>query len=93
MVQSKWNNRCYEKWQTSTIYWRSICIKRAYKLQIKSEFFTKKHFVGLPVGRGDYWILKLDENYQVALIGTPNKKYLVVNNDLNSLIQPRLKNI
>ncbi|WP_174492503.1 lipocalin family protein [Acinetobacter sp. Marseille-Q1623] len=32
----------------------------------------------LPIARGDYWILKLDENYQTALVGTPNKKYLWV---------------
>lgn len=32
----------------------------------------------LPVVWGDYWILKLDRDYQVALIGTPNRKYLWV---------------
>ncbi|MFW1857286.1 lipocalin family protein [Acinetobacter defluvii] len=32
----------------------------------------------LPIARGDYWILKLDENYQTALVGSPNKKYLWV---------------
>lgn len=32
----------------------------------------------LPVGRGDYWVLKLDPNYQMALIGEPSKKYLWV---------------
>lgn len=25
---------------------------------------------------GDYWILKLDKNYQVVLVGEPSKKYL-----------------
>ena len=30
----------------------------------------------LPVGQGDYWILKLDDNYQTVLVGTPNHKYL-----------------
>ena len=38
--------------------------------------FLPKALRWLPVGRGDYWILKLDEDYQVALVGTPNKKYL-----------------
>ena len=38
--------------------------------------FLPKALRWLPVGRGDYWILKLDERYQVALVGTPNKKYL-----------------
>ena len=38
--------------------------------------FLPKLLNWLPVGRGDYWILKVDENYQVALVGTPNHKYL-----------------
>ncbi|WP_111858538.1 lipocalin family protein [Acinetobacter sp. CFCC 10889] len=40
--------------------------------------FLPKLVRWLPVGRGDYWILKLDENYQTALVGSPNKKYLWV---------------
>ncbi len=32
----------------------------------------------LPVGRGDYWILKLDENYQTVLVGEPRRKYMWV---------------
>lgn len=32
----------------------------------------------LPVGRGDYWILKLDENYQTVLVGEPKRKYMWV---------------
>ncbi|MDM0068673.1 lipocalin family protein [Variovorax sp. J31P207] len=32
----------------------------------------------LPLVWGDYWILKLDRDYQVALVGTPNRKYLWV---------------
>ena len=30
----------------------------------------------LPFAWGDYWILKLDRDYQVALVGTPNREYL-----------------
>lgn len=30
----------------------------------------------LPVGRGDYWILKLDANYQTVLVGEPKRKYM-----------------
>lgn len=30
----------------------------------------------LPIGRGDYWVLKLDPQYQTALVGSPNRKYL-----------------
>lgn len=32
----------------------------------------------LPVGKADYWILQLDDNYQSALVGTPDNKYLWV---------------
>ncbi len=32
----------------------------------------------LPAVWGDYWILKLDRDYQVALVGTPNRDYLWV---------------
>lgn len=32
----------------------------------------------LPVGRGDYWILKIDENYQTVLVGEPDRKYMWV---------------
>lgn len=30
----------------------------------------------LPVGRADYWVLARDGDYQTALVGTPDKKYL-----------------
>ena len=30
----------------------------------------------LPVGKADYWVLQLDQNYQTALVGTPDNKYL-----------------
>ena len=32
----------------------------------------------MPVARSYYWILRLDDNYQTALVGTPNRKYLWV---------------
>ena len=32
----------------------------------------------LPAVWGDYWILKLDRDYRVALVGTPNRDYLWV---------------
>ncbi|WP_228256301.1 lipocalin family protein [Acinetobacter wuhouensis] len=30
----------------------------------------------LPVARGDYWVLKIDPQYQMALVGEPKRKYL-----------------
>ena len=32
----------------------------------------------LPMVWGDYWILKLDREYEVALVGTPDRRYLWV---------------
>lgn len=30
----------------------------------------------IPFTKGDYWVLKLDDNYQTALVGGSNRKYL-----------------
>ncbi len=32
----------------------------------------------LPVARGDYWILKIDDDYQTVLVGEPRRKYMWV---------------
>ena len=40
--------------------------------------FAPSWLAWLPVVWGDYWILKLDRDYQVALVGTPNREYLWV---------------
>lgn len=38
--------------------------------------FLPKAIRWIPVGRGDYWVLKIDENYQHVLVGEPDRKYL-----------------
>ena len=38
--------------------------------------FLPKIIRWLPVGRGDYWVLKIDENYETVLVGEPDKKYM-----------------
>ena len=40
--------------------------------------FAPEWLSWLPIVWGDYWILKLDREYQVALVGTPNREYLWV---------------
>ncbi|WP_373753532.1 lipocalin family protein [Neisseria weixii] len=40
--------------------------------------FLPKAINWVPVARSSYWILRLDDNYQTALVGTPNRKYLWV---------------
>ena len=32
----------------------------------------------IPVARGNYWILKLDDDYQTVLVGEPRRKYMWV---------------
>ena len=32
----------------------------------------------LPAGRGDYWILKIDDDYQTVLVGEPRRNYMWV---------------
>lgn len=38
--------------------------------------FLPEGFRWIPFTKGDYWVLKLDENYSTALVGEPDKKYL-----------------
>lgn len=40
--------------------------------------FAPEWLSWLPMVWGDYWILKLDRDYQVALVGAPNRDYLWV---------------
>ena len=38
--------------------------------------FLPKSIRWLPVGRGDYWVLKIDPAYKTVLVGEPDRKYL-----------------
>lgn len=40
--------------------------------------FLPKAIRWIPVARGDYWVLKIDSDYQTVLVGEPDKKYLWV---------------
>ncbi|WP_165006895.1 lipocalin family protein [Neisseria yangbaofengii] len=40
--------------------------------------FLPKAVNRVPIARSSYWVLRLDDNYQTALVGTPNRKYLWV---------------
>lgn len=40
--------------------------------------FLPEGFRWVPFTKGDYWVLKIDANYQTALVGEPNLKYLWV---------------
>ena len=45
------------------------------KLKVR---FAPEWLSWLPFVWGDYWILKLEGNYEYSLVGTPNRKYLWV---------------
>ncbi len=38
--------------------------------------FLPKFMRWIPFTSGDYWVLKLDPDYQVSLVGTPDRQYL-----------------
>ncbi|WP_320109287.1 lipocalin family protein [Acinetobacter piscicola] len=48
-----------------------------YNSKIKVSFLPET-IRWMPFGRGDYWILKIDPQYQMALVGEPKRKYLWV---------------
>lgn len=45
------------------------------KLEVR---FAPKWTSWLPMVWGDYWIVKLEDDYQYSLVGTPDRKYLWV---------------
>ena len=63
-------NRCYEeekgKWKD--IKGKAFPVKGTSNSQLKVQFFWPF--------RGDYYIIELDKNYQYALVGSPNRKFL-----------------
>lgn len=38
--------------------------------------FLPKYIRWIPFTSGDYWVLKLDADYQMSLVGTPDRRYL-----------------
>ncbi|MFB2578161.1 MULTISPECIES: lipocalin family protein [unclassified Acinetobacter] len=77
----------------NTVTVRNQCITKKGKLQVAEGLatsqnppqnsklkvtFLPKGLRWLPFGKGDYWILKLDENYQTVLIGGESREYLWV---------------
>lgn len=43
--------------------------------QLKVSFLPKG-LRWMPFSKGDYWVLRIDEDYQVALVGGPSHRYL-----------------
>ncbi|WOE31641.1 MULTISPECIES: lipocalin family protein [unclassified Acinetobacter] len=85
------DNRCYGK--DNQLY---QSIGEAYvqnppdNSQLKVSFLPQA-IRWLPVGRGDYWILKLDDDYQTVLVGEPRRKYMWILSRTPQLEQSRLQ--
>ena len=68
-------NRCLDenKQLDEAIAEASIVNAENGKLEVS---FLPEGFRWIPFTKGDYWVLKIDSNYQTALVGEPNQKYL-----------------
>lgn len=70
------DNRCVQKDGTSTGSLGEAYVQNApYNTKLKVSFLPEA-IRWLPVGRGDYWVLKIDEGYQTVLVGEPKRKYM-----------------
>ena len=68
------------------------CTKQGNKIDTANGFATIENSIGsklkvsflpkymrwIPFTKGDYWVLKIDHNYQVSLVGDPSREYLWV---------------
>ncbi|MBF7687146.1 lipocalin family protein [Acinetobacter rathckeae] len=68
-------NRCIDKKGRHKIAKGTAFVQNKGNSQLKVSFLPKC-LQWLPYTKGDYWILRLDEDYQTALIGDGQHKYL-----------------
>lgn len=61
-------NRCKKQEENSYIKGKAFVQKNTGNAKLKVQFFWPF--------RGKYWIIELDKNYQYAVVGHPNRKYL-----------------
>lgn len=72
------DNRCYSKDGSLNQSIGEAFVQNApFNSKLKVSFLPEA-IRWLPFGRGDYWVLKLDENYQTVLVGEPRRKYMWV---------------
>lgn len=72
------DNRCYSKDGGLNQSIGEAFVQNApFNSKLKVSFLPEA-IRWLPFGRGDYWVLKLDENYQTVLVGEPRRKYMWV---------------
>ncbi|ATO20933.1 hypothetical protein BS636_15250 [Acinetobacter sp. LoGeW2-3] len=74
----KVDNRCIKKDGTQTASVGEAFVQNApYNTKLKVSFLPEA-IRWIPIARGDYWVLKLDDNYQTVLVGEPKRKYMWV---------------
>jgi len=74
----KVDNRCLKKDGSQTQSVGEAYIQNPpYNTKLKVSFLPEA-IRWIPIGRGDYWVLKLDDNYQTVLVGEPKRKYMWV---------------
>ena len=72
------DNRCYTKDGKITQSIGEAFVQNApFNTKLKVSFLPAA-IRWLPVGRGDYWVLKIDDDYQTVLVGEPRRKYMWV---------------
>ena len=72
------DNRCYTKdGQLNQSIGEAFIKNAPFNTKLKVSFLPES-VRWLPVGRGDYWILKIDDAYQTVLVGEPRRRYLWV---------------
>jgi apolipoprotein D and lipocalin family protein len=72
------DNRCYKANGSMKQSMAEAYVQNAPANSKLKVSFLPKAIRWIPVARGDYWVLKIDQDYQTALVGEPNKKYLWV---------------
>lgn len=57
-------------------YGRASVVPNSNNAKLKVSFLPKILSIFDPLFSGDYWILKIDPQYKVVLVGAPSRKYL-----------------
>ncbi|MBC9230280.1 lipocalin family protein [bacterium SPL81] len=70
------DNKCYDsEGNLQQSMGEAFVVNAPFNTKLNVSFLPES-IRWIPVGRGDYWILKLDEDYQTVLVGEPRRKYL-----------------
>jgi len=69
------DNRCFDAEEKPTQAIGEAMPVNEGKSQLKVSFLPEG-LRWVPFTKGDYWILKLDPDYRLSLVGTPDRKHL-----------------